>query len=58
MCDKIISKNPFVLKHCSDQHITQKMSDEAVDGFLPPLNFVPKWFVTSKMIKNFLLLCM
>ena len=26
------------------------MCDEAIDDFLPTLNFVPDWFVTSKMI--------
>ena len=28
------------------------MCDEAVDGSVPTLNFVPEWFVTSKMIKK------
>ena len=28
------------------------MCDKAVDDFLPTLNFVPDWFVTSKMIKK------
>ena len=59
MCNKILSKNPFVLNYCSDKYITQKMCGEAVDYFLPTLNFVPV-FVTniSKLIKSFLLLCM
>ena len=52
MCDKIISENPFMLK-CPNKYITLKMCDEAVDGFLPALNFVPDWFVTSKMIEKF-----
>ena len=56
MCDKIISENPFMLKYCPYLYIciyvTQKMCDEAVDDFLPTLNFVPDWFVTSKMIKK------
>ena len=29
------------------------MCDEAIDDFLPTLNFVHDWLVTSKMIKNF-----
>ena len=29
------------------------MCDEAADDFLPTLNFVRDWFVTSKMIKKF-----
>ena len=28
------------------------MCDEAFDNFLPTLNFVPDWFVKSKMIKK------
>ena len=28
------------------------MCDEAVDGSVPTLNFVPEWFVTGKMIKK------
>ena len=34
------------------------MCDKAVDDFLPTLNFVPDWFVTSRMIKKLLLLSM
>ena len=52
MCDKIISENPFMLKYCPDEYITQKMCDKAVDDFLPTLDFVPDWFVTNKMIKK------
>ena len=50
MCDKIISKNPFMLKYYPDKYITQKMCVETVDDFLPTLNFVLDWFVRSKMI--------
>ena len=31
------------------------MCFEAVDDCLAALKFIPDWFVTSKMIKNFLL---
>ena len=34
MCDKIICENRFMLKHCPDKYITQKMCDEAVDDYL------------------------
>ena len=58
MCNKIIPKNPFVLKNCPDKYITQNMCDAAVDNFLPTLNFVCDWFVTSKMMKKlFTALC-
>ena len=52
MCDKINSENPFMLKCCPHKYITQKICDEAVDDFLPTLNFVPDWFETIKMIKK------
>ena len=52
MCDKIVTENPFMLKYCPDKYMTQKMCDEVVDDFLPTLNFVRDWFVTSKMIKK------
>ena len=33
------------------------MCDEVADDSLAALNFIPDWFVTSKMIKNSVLLC-
>ena len=33
-------------------NIRLKKYDEAVDHFLPTLNFVPGWFVTIKMFKK------
>ena len=30
------------------------MCNKGVDDFLPALKFVPDWFITSKIIKNFL----
>ena len=34
------------------------MFDETVDDSIATLKLIPDWFVTSKMIKRFLLLCM
>ena len=51
MCDRIIS-DPFSLRYVPNQYKTQKICDEAVDHFLPTLNFVPGWFVTIKMFKK------
>ena len=56
MHDKIVSDDPSKLKYCHDRYKTQEMCNKAVQDFLPALKFVPDWFVTSKMIKNFLLL--
>ena len=53
LCDKVVSKDPFMLKCCLDRYKTQEMCDKAVDAFLSPLKFVPDWFFTSKMIKKF-----
>ena len=33
------------------------MCDKVVDDSLAALKLIPDWFVTSKMIKNLLLLC-
>ena len=33
------------------------MCDEAVDDSLAALEVILDWFVTNKMLKNFLLLC-
>ena len=38
------------LRYVPDQYNIQQMCDEAVDDFLPILNFVADCFVTSNMI--------
>ena len=52
ICLKIISDDPFSLRYVPDQYKTQQLCDEAVDDFLPTLNSVPDWLVTSKMVKK------
>ena len=52
MCDKGVSEDPFMLKHCHDRDKTQEICDKAADDFLLALKFVPDWFVTNKMIKK------
>ena len=52
MCDKILSKTPFMFKYCPDKYITETMCNEAADNFLPIFYFIPDWFVTSKMFKR------
>ena len=52
MCDRFISDDPFSLRYIPEKYKTQQMFDETVDDFLPTLNFVFDWFVTSKMIKK------
>ena len=58
MCGRTISDDSFQLIYIPDQYKTQQMCDKAADDFLPTLNFVPDWFVTSRMIKKLLLLSM
>ena len=52
MCDKIVSKEPFMLKYGLDKYKTQEICDELVDSYLLALKFLTDWFVTSKMIKK------
>ena len=35
-----------------DKYITQKICDEAVDGSLASLKFIPDWFLIRKMINE------
>ena len=57
MCHRVVSEDPFLIVYCYDEYKTKRMCDEAVDDCLVALKFVPDWFVTSKIIKNVLLLC-
>ena len=52
MCDKIPSKELFMLKNYHDRYKTQEIYDKAVDSYLPTLKFVSDWFVTSKMVQK------
>ena len=56
ICDIVVSSYPFLVVYCPDKYIPQKMCDEADDS-LAALKLIPNWFVTRKMIKNFILLC-
>ena len=52
MCDKIVFKEPFMLKYHLDRYKTQEMCDKAIDFYLLTLKFVPDWFATSKIIEE------
>ena len=58
ICDTVASLYPFLIIHCSDKYITQKMCDEAVDDSIAALKLIPNWFVTTKMTKKLYMLCM
>ena len=57
ICDIVVSLYPFLIAYCPDKYKTQRMCDEAVDDSLAAWKLIPSWFVTSKMIKKFILLC-
>ena len=52
ICDKIISDDSFSLRYLPEQYKAQQLCDETADDFLPTLDVVPDWFVTSKVIKK------
>ena len=39
MCDKCVSKEPFILKHCLGKYKTPEMHDKAFSSYLITLKF-------------------
>ena len=58
MCDRVVSKDFFLILYCPDKYITQNKCNEAGDDSPAALKLIHDWFVTSKMIKKILLLSM
>ena len=56
-CVTIISENLSSIRYVPDEYKTQQIVDKAADDCLTSLKFLRDWFVTSIMIKNFLLIC-
>ena len=56
-CVTIISENLSSIRYVPDEYKTQQIVDKADDDCLTALIFLHDWFVTSIMIKNFLLIC-
>ena len=52
MCDKVISKEPFVLNIALIDKKKPKTCEKAIYSYLLALIFVPGWFVTSKLIEK------
>ena len=52
MCDKVISKVPFMLKYCLDRYKTQEMSDKADAAFLPTLTFGLDWYFWNETLEK------
>ena len=50
MCGKIVSNDPFLIVHCRDKYITQRVCDEGVGDSLAALKLIPDSFVASKII--------
>ena len=53
MCNRVISKDPFMLGYRPDRYKTQRICDEAVDDRLVALKLIPDGFVASKMLEKF-----
>ena len=47
MCDKVVSKEPIMLKYCPERYKIQTIYDKTVDACMSP--FVPNWLVMSKI---------
>ena len=52
MCIRAVETCSFVFDSVPNWYKTQGKYDEDVDDFLPTINFVPDWPVTSKTIKK------
>ena len=52
MRDKVVFKEPSVLKYCIDNYKIEEMCYKAVGAFLTTVNFVPDWFATNKMLEK------
>ena len=52
MCDRVVSKDSFLILYCPDKYITQNKCNEAGDDSPAALKLIHDWFVTSKMIKK------
>ena len=50
ICDIVVSLYPFLIVYCPDKYKTKKICH--VDDCLVALEFIPDWFVSSKMIKK------
>ena len=53
MCDRVVSEDSYLKLSFPDSYNTQKKK-KAVDYSLAALKLIPDWFVTSKMIIEFL----
>ena len=56
VCDEVNFEDSFMLKYCPDRCNTQEICNKAVDASLSGLNFVPDWFVTTKLIKKLMII--
>ena len=53
MCYRVFSIDPSNVKLCVDRYNTERMFDEAVDGYLSAWKFVPDgFFTTDKKVRK------
>ena len=50
MCDRVVSEYAFLIVYWLDKDKTRRIHDEPVDDCLAALEFIPAWFVKSKML--------
>ena len=48
LCNKVVSKETFMLKYCHDKYKTHEICDKAVDSYLLALKFVPDWLLRGR----------
>ena len=56
MCDKGVSKNPFMLIYCPDRYKPQKICDQAVDDCLQHSVLFLVGLLQVKCLKSFMML--
>ena len=56
LCEKVVSKDAFMLEYCLDRYKTQEMCDKEVDAFLSTLKFIAIGSLQLKRLKNLMII--
>ena len=56
MCERVIYENLFMPICCPNRHRFQKLCNEVADDCPGAFEFIPDWFVTSKMLEKIMML--
>ena len=52
MCDRVFSKDPFLILYCPDKHKTQEMCEKIISGDLFSLRCVPDYNKSEQMCEE------